>query len=192
MEFPKEFESERFLLRCYRSGDGRMYYEAGQRNRQHLLKFEAMNAILAPNDEEEAEKLVIELAELWDQCKCFFLGIFDKATGEWLGQIYTGVVNREGREFEMGYIVDAGHEGQGIITESMKATLFQLFHRLEAHRVRLECDETNERSLRVAERAGFQREGHLRLNHYWPDGTYTGTYLYGLLQSEYLREEGDL
>jgi RimJ/RimL family protein N-acetyltransferase len=186
MEFPKQFESDRFFLRCYRPADGKMYYDAGQRNREHLLKFEAMNAILTPNDEDEAEKLVLELADLWEQRKCFFLGIFNKESGEWLGQIYIGVESWDGREFEMGYIVDAGHQGHGIITESVRATLHQLFHELGAHRVRLECDETNEASYRVAERAGFQREGHLRQNHYWPDGTYTGTYLYGLRRSEYL------
>jgi RimJ/RimL family protein N-acetyltransferase len=186
MEFPKQFESDRFLLRCYGPGDGKLYYDAGQRNREHLLKFEAMNAILTPSDEAEAEKLVLELADLWEHRKCFFLGIFGKDSGEWLGQIYIGVVSWERREFDLGYIVDAGNQGHGIITESVRATLNQLFHQLEAHRVRLECDETNERSYRVAERAGFQREGHLRQNHHWPDGTCTGTYLYGLLRNEYL------
>jgi RimJ/RimL family protein N-acetyltransferase len=187
IEIAKQIHSERFLLRCYQKGDGKMYYAAGQRNRQHLLQFEAGNAILTPKDEAEAERLGAELADLWEQRKCFFFGIFDKGSGEWMGQIYVGVVDWEAPEFELGYIVDVDHQGQGIITESAGSVLQFLFQHLNAHRVRLECDETNEPSWRVAERVGFVREGHLRQNHRWADGTFTGTFLYGLLRSEYLQ-----
>jgi RimJ/RimL family protein N-acetyltransferase len=56
---------------------------------------------------------------------------------------------------------------------------------LKAHRVRIECDETNVRSYRVAERCGFSREGHFRENKKHPDGTMSGTLFYGLLGSEF-------
>jgi aminoglycoside 6'-N-acetyltransferase len=89
-------------------------------------------------------------------------------------------------EFQIGYFADIDHEGQGFVTEGVKAVLTILFEKMNAHRVRLGCEETNLRSIRVAERCGMTREGYLRENRHNPDGIYTGSYIYGLLQSEHL------
>ena len=68
--------------------------------------------------------------------------------------------------------------------ETDKGALGFVFGLLGAHRVRLECDDTNLRSLRVAERCGFVREGHIRQNHQHADGSVSGTVHFGLLRSE--------
>ena len=185
LDIPTGFETARFLLRCYRPGDGSIYYAAGQRNRQHLQRYETGNVLLSPRSEAQAETLVGELAEAWALRQSFFVGIFDKQSGAWVGQLYIGVVSWDTPEFELGYVVDHDHQGQGVIAESARAALKFAFHHLRAHRVRVQCDDTNRRSQRVAERAGFVREGHLRQDHRHPDGTFTGTYLYGLLESEF-------
>ncbi|HSJ59455.1 MAG TPA: GNAT family protein [Anaerolineae bacterium] len=185
LNVPSSFESERFVLRSYRPGDGAIYYAAGVRNRDHLGRYESMNVILAPKSEADAEELVQELAAEWAARRSFFAGIFDKASGAWVGQLYIGVVNWDTPEFELGYVVDHDHEGQGVISESVNAALAFIFEHLRAHRVSVRCDDTNERSYRVAERAGFVREGHLREDHRQVDGMFTGTYVYGLLASEF-------
>jgi RimJ/RimL family protein N-acetyltransferase len=51
--------------------------------------------------------------------------------------------------------------------------------------VRLECDESNERSWRVAERCGMVREGHWRENKLNEDGSFSGTLHYGILKNEF-------
>ncbi len=56
---------------------------------------------------------------------------------------------------------------------------------LMAQRVCLECDDTNLRSIHVAERCGFVQEGHIRENKRNPDGTISGKLHYGMLKSEY-------
>jgi RimJ/RimL family protein N-acetyltransferase len=113
------------------------------------------------------------------------MGAFDKATREFVAQIYVGVVNWDLPEFAIGYFADKHHEGQGFITEAVQATLGFIFEHLRAHRVRLETDETNTRSRRVAERCGFIQVGQLRQTRRNPDGTFSGDVLYGLLKSEY-------
>ena len=60
-----------------------------------------------------------------------------------------------------------------------------VFHHLKAHRVRMECDDTNEGSLRVAERCGMVKEGHIRENKRNLDGKLSGTLTFGLLAEEY-------
>jgi len=185
LEFPAQFESERLALRCYRPGDGKWYYAMSLRNREHLMRYESENVAANIASEEAAEVLVQELAKEWTKHSCFFIGAFDKKTGEFVAQIYVGAMDWNLPEFQIGYFVDAAHEGRGYVTEALKATLWVIFNQLNAHRVRLECDETNVRSIRVAERCNMTREGYLRENKRNPDGTYSSSLIYGLLKCEY-------
>lgn len=182
---PTQFESQRLILRCYQPGDGPMYYTVGQANLAHLQRYESGNIILTAKNEVEAELLVQELAADWAARKSFFLGAFDKASLTFVAQIYVGVVSWETPEFEIGFFVDQRHEGQGFVTEAVKATLAFIFEHLQARRVSLRCDETNTRSWRVAERCGFTREAHWREDKRNPDGTFSSTFCYGLLRGEY-------
>jgi RimJ/RimL family protein N-acetyltransferase len=185
LEFPKYFESERLYLRCYQPGDGKWYYAMSLKNHDHLMQYESDNVAANIANEEAAEILIRELANEWSKRSCFFIGAFDKKTGEFVAQIYVGPVDWTLPEFQIGYFADVDHEGHGYVTEAVKATLQILFHHLHAHRVRLGCNENNLRSIRVAERCNMTREGYLRENKRNPEGTYSGSLIYGLLSSEY-------
>ncbi len=185
-EFPSHFESQRLFLRSYRAGDGQWYYQMSLRNREHLQRFEADNVAANISSEAAAEDLVRELSEDFVKGRCYFIGAFDKVSGEFVAQVYVGPVNGQLPEFEVGYIADVDHEGRGYVTEAVKATLGVLFNQMGAHRVRLGCDETNLRSIRVAERCQMTREGRLRENRRNPDGTYSSSLIYGLLKTEYI------
>jgi RimJ/RimL family protein N-acetyltransferase len=156
-----------------------------QKNRAHLLRYEAENVVMSIKTAEDAEVVVRELAAEWVARNRFFLGAFEVASGEFAAQIYVGPVNWDLPEFQIGYFADVGHEGKGFVTEAVQATLPWVFESLRAHRVRIECDDTNVRSYRVAERCGFVREGHIRQNKKNPDGSICGTLYYGLLRSEF-------
>ena len=184
-DIPKRIEAERLYLRCYEAGDGPMYYQVSQRNRAHLARYEPENVVMAIGSEQYAESVVRELAADWDAGSCYFLGAFDKVTDEFLAQIYIGPVNWNVPEMEIGFFVDKNHEGKGYVTEAVKASLRFIFDHIGAHRVRLECDDTNVRSYRVAERCGMIREGHIRENKRNPDGTLSGTLHYGILKREF-------
>ncbi len=182
---PERIETERLRLRAYRSGDGRLLYAAGQRNREHLARFEAENLILHFQDETQAESICREMTADWQTNRYFFLGIFEKVGGLWVGQIYVELIRVEVPVFGIGYVLDVDHLGKGYMTEALRAVVRVLFENLNAHRVQADCHEANERSWRVLERCGFQREGHLRENRLNPDGTYHGDYLYGVLRQEF-------
>jgi RimJ/RimL family protein N-acetyltransferase len=184
-EIPRRIEAERIYLRCYQAGDGGWYYAMSQKNRLHLQRYEAENVALSVHSLEEAEVLVRQLEAAWIGRKSFFLGAFEKATDEFVAHVYIGLANLELPEFDIGYFADVDHEGQGFVTESVRATLGFIFKFLKASRVRLECDDTNLRSQRVAERCGFTLEGHVRENRRNPDGNLSGTLYYRLLKSEF-------
>lgn len=183
---PTRIETARLVLRCYQPGDGQWYYPMSQRNRHHLEQFEAGNAVLAIQSEADAEKIIQSFVAAWQAGEAYFLAALMRDTGEFVAQIYIGAVSHSLPEYEVGYFVDVGHEGKGYVTEAVRASLDFIFKYLNAHRVRLECDDTNLRSAHVAEQCGFVLEGHIRENRRWPDGTLSGTLHYGILRSEYL------
>ncbi len=173
-------------MRAYKLGDGPLYYAASVRNREHLSEFESDNVLMQLKNEDHAEVVINNLKAAWVAGDHFFIGIFEKATGEWVGQVYVEPTNRELPEFAIGYVADTKYEGKGYITEAIKAVLAVLFEDLGAHRVKADCNENNMRSWRLLERCGFTREGHLRENKKNADGSFHGDYLYGLLRREYV------
>jgi len=179
---PTHFETERLVLRQYGPGDGAWYYAMSWKNRSHLARYEAENPAMSLQNEKEAESLVRQFAADWAAGAAFFLGAFDRKSGEFVAQVYIGPADRALPEFDIGYFVDRGHEGQGFVTEAITATARLLFENAGAHRLHAECDDTNLRSAHVLERCGFVREGHLRENKRHADGTVTGTLHYGLLR----------
>lgn len=189
LEIPTSIETERLVLRPYQAGDGQWYFLMSQRNKPHLARYETGNPVMTINTVEEAEETIRGFIEAWTERNAFFMGIFRKGTNDFIGQMYIGVVNWDLPEFEIGYFADIEQEGQGYITEAVKAALSLMFRHFRAHRVRLETDDTNVRSIRVAERSGMLKEGHIRQNKIHPDGSLSGTLFYGLMRSEFVFQE---
>lgn len=187
LELPTRIDSERLYLRSYQAGDGPWYYRMSQANRQHLERYEADNPARGLQSEEEAEILVRDFAADWVARRAFFLGAFRQTDQVFVAQIYIGAVTWALPEFQIGYFVDFKYEGQGYVTEAVSAGLGFIFRDLNAHRVRLECDDTNRRSRGVAERCGLIQEGHLRETKRNADGAISGTLYYGLLRQEFTR-----
>lgn len=185
LTLPTQLESTRLLLRCYQAGDGPWYCAMSERNRTHLARYEAGNPALGIRSVEAAEVVVREFASFWVARTAFFFGAFRRDTDEFVAQIYVGPTDWALPQFDLGYFVDVKHEGQGYVTEAAQTALGFAFNHLQAHRVALECDDTNRRSYGVAERCGFVREGHVRENKQNADGTITGTLHYGLLRRDF-------
>ena len=76
-----------------------------------------------------------------------------------------GIDRAEG-EAELGYMVAPAARGRGIGTAILRALTDWAFADLGAQRLRLVVDVENPASLRVAERAGYVREGVLRSVHF--------------------------
>lgn len=185
-EVPTRIETDRLILRSYHAGDGPWYFRMSQRNKPHLSIFESGNAVMTIGSEKEAENVIQDFVDCWRERKAFFMAAFMKDTKEFVAQIYIGVVKWDLPEFEIGYFADVDHEGRGFVTEAVKGALNWIFTCLGAHRVRLECDETNVRSIKVAQLCGFTKEGHIRETKRNANGKYTGDVHYSLLKSEFV------
>jgi ribosomal-protein-serine acetyltransferase len=83
----------------------------------------------------------------------------------------------------LGYWLRTDHVGRGLMTEAVASVVDFAFSHLTLHRIWLHAGVDNLDSIRVAEKAGFRREGRLREAgrglHGWHD-----VYLYGLLEKD--------
>lgn len=70
--------------------------------------------------------------------------------------------NRANLTSEVGYWIDAGYEGRGIVTRATRALTTAAFDRLGLNRVEIRAGTDNARSRAVPERLGYAFEGVLR------------------------------
>jgi RimJ/RimL family protein N-acetyltransferase len=82
------------------------------------------------------------------------------------------------RRFEIGYWCRSSRVGEGFVSEAVEALTRCAFEQLQARRVEVRMDDDNERSWRVAERAGFVLEGVLRSESLTPTGETRDTRVY--------------
>jgi len=71
-------------------------------------------------------------------------------------------IDRDERELELGYLVAPDARGRGVATELLRLLTAWAFEEAGALRITLVIDVENAASQRVAERAGYVREGVMR------------------------------
>jgi [ribosomal protein S5]-alanine N-acetyltransferase len=103
-----------------------------------------------------------------------------------LGQIFLGNF----RNAYLGYSAFAPFDGQGYMTEGLRLVLREAFGQLDLHRVEANIQPDNERSIALAERIGFRREGYspryLKIGGRWRDHV-----RYAMLAEDFLALEAE-
>ena len=82
--------------------------------------------------------------------------------GRYLGGCGINQVNRIHRFANLGYWVRSSATGRGVATEAVRQAAAFAFRETDLERLEIVCAVGNDRSQRVAERAGAVREGVLR------------------------------
>jgi ribosomal-protein-alanine N-acetyltransferase len=90
---------------------------------------------------------------------------------------YTNIVRGPFLACHLGYQVAARHEGEGLMAEALRASNAFVFSTLRLHRIMANYRPENERSGRLLERLGFEREGlakdYLFIDGAWRDHVLT-------------------
>ena len=111
-----------------------------------------------------------------------------EGNGIWLGGALIGGVGLRvdtlPNSGEIGYWIDGGHEGRGVITRVCERFFDFAFDELGLHRMELQAGATNTRSRAVAERLGMTQEGIARDGIRVADG-YLDSVTYGILEDEW-------
>ena len=100
--------------------------------------------------------------------------IFENGQGRLTGGISMGNIRRGvAQTAQIGYWMGEEYAGKGYMGAAIRLLLDHGFGRMRLNRIEAACIPENERSIRVLEKAGFQREGllrsYLRINGAWRD-----------------------
>jgi RimJ/RimL family protein N-acetyltransferase len=115
------------------------------------------------------------------------LVVVDARRDELLGSIGLVDIDWKDRRGSIGYWVTPGARGRGVATNAVRLLAAWGFEELGLGRVEIRSQPKNEASHRVAERAGFTREGVLR-SHALIKGQRRDMVVFSLLPGEMRRE----
>lgn len=163
-EAPLRIDTLRLVIRCPRPADASAYSEAVNGSRESLRRW--MPWAHEPSTVEHYQGVCARMQAAYLERSDFAMGLFlrraDGGEGPLIGGSGLHRIDWTVRRFEIGYWCRTGYTGRGLITEAVKAIAAMAFESLGARRVEIRHDDRNERSRRLAERAGFTFEGVLR------------------------------
>ena len=155
-------ETERLVLRAPRRKDHAAWTKAREASREHLERWEPSwsENEFTPRSFRRRLKWYREGAGS-DTSYSFF--IETRETGALIGGVTLDAIRRgTTQRAVLGYWLVKGETGKGYMTEAVRATLRFAFDELKLHRVEAASIPENVASVRVLERAGFEREGYMR------------------------------
>jgi ribosomal-protein-alanine N-acetyltransferase len=97
---------------------------------------------------------------------------------------YTNIVRGAFQACHLGYQIAARHEGQGLMTEALRAANAYVFAEVRLHRIMANYRPENTRSARVLERLGFRHEGLAR-DYLFIDGDWRDHNLTALVNPDF-------
>lgn len=182
---PTALVGARILLRPLAEADASAVFAATERARHHLapwMHWPSHHRTLG-----ETRAAIRDAHARWQAGEQYSMGIFAHTNGQFLGNIALGYEERRIPSCDLAYWISPDTEGRGYVSEAVRIVVAFAFDHLGARRVAIYCDPRNERSARVAERAGFAYEGHLRQDALTPDGDIRDTLAFSMLPEDFER-----
>ena len=113
--------------------------------------------------------------------------LFDASAGTLYGGVTIGLIRRGvAQSCTLGYWMGEQHAGNGLMHRAVEALKPFVFEVEGLHRIEAACLPSNNRSIRLLEKAGFQREGYLQ-KYLKIAGSWEDHYLYSLLAEDWSR-----
>ena len=181
LDFPDEFETKRLLIRAPRPGDGAVIHPSVLETLEDLRRFPAsMEWAMSEPTQQLSEEYARRGAANWILRTDLPMLLFDRDSGQHVGNCGLHRFNWHTRVFEIGWWCRKSRQGRGLITEAAGAVTDFAFEHLGARRVWCLADEENAPSWRVAERMGYVWEGTMRNVKADPDGTRRSMRIYAM------------
>ena len=180
---PYRIRTERLVVRCWSPEDAAPLHLALTESRDHLLPWLPWAAEEPTSVERKIEMLRLFRGR-FDLGEEFVYGVFDKRERRVLGG--AGLHARVGPSaYEIGYWIRAGETRRGFGTEVAAALTKVAFTVLEVDRVEIRVEPTNDASLAIPKKLGFEREGTLRRRHPSMDGQLKDLVVWSLFAASY-------
>lgn len=164
-------ETERLILRRYNESDTDAFYE--------IIHDEMLQTYISfPNLTMEQElEYIKECMRNVETDKCEKWAIVLKDSNETIGNISVNTVSQKHNYCTVGYVIRHNYWGNGYAAEALNVVSNYL---LESgyYLVECTCNELNEQSKRVLDKAGFKKDGYVANRRLNKNGTYSGVEYY--------------
>lgn len=167
-------------LRRFRDDDADKVQAAVMRNADHLTPF--MQWMVPDYSLDMARDFISRSNKAAEAKELLGFGIY--CTDVLIGSVGFVYFDWKAARTEIGYWIDRGYEGKGIVSKGCKALLDLAFNELELNRVEIRCSSRNVKSVAIPKRLGFKLEGHLRQSEF-RNGEFHDFLIFGLLRSEW-------
>lgn len=178
LSFPIGLQTDRIALRRFRADD--VPWIARACDRPEMGRF--VPILPSPYSEEDAARFVAYTERVWAEGTDAPFAI-ESAEGEPLGAIEISLAPRDPGLASVGYWIRPEGRGSGAATDALRLVSRWAIDAVGIQRLSLITDPANTASQRVAERAGFQREGLLRAWHPTRSGR-RDSVMYSLLRED--------
>ena len=180
---PQALKGERVILRAPRSSD---YLEWAALRRESRAFLEPWEPRWASDELERSgwRQRMRRYREDFAAGTAIAYLIFEKEAGGLVGGITLGNI-RYGvsQSAQIGYWTGERHAGRGYMQDAVRTLVAHAFGTMRLHRIEAACIPGNARSIRVLEKAGFEREGLLR-SYLRINGTWQDHYIYARIAGE--------
>lgn len=181
---PEAIETNRIWLRKYSKGDGIKFFCLMQHNYDRF-KDNFPISVAAADNVENAEFWIQNKINGWLEQSMFSFAIFDKDSGALIGDSIIKNIDWMVPKAEIGYCISGEFEGKGLMQEVIWALNQLSFIKLGMERLYLKIATTNDRSIKLAERCGYLKEGVLKHDYKKTDGDLVDICYYGLIKKHY-------
>ncbi|EPJ48928.1 MAG: acetyltransferase, ribosomal protein N-acetylase [Osedax symbiont Rs1] len=146
-------------------------------NKEHLARWEPSREPVYFTEYEVTLRIKSALLAFKQQ-SAFHWVILNKSDDQVLGVCnFSNLVRGPMQACHLGYAVSAAHQGTGIMHEALTAAILYIFEKLQFHRIMANYMPDNQRSAKLLESLGFEREGYakayLKIAGQWQDHVLT-------------------
>jgi RimJ/RimL family protein N-acetyltransferase len=159
-------ETERLIIRHLRADDLDSFYEICCD--PEVMKYVGDGQ---PLSREQVQRWIQKSQENYAAHGLGCFALENKADGRLIG--YCGLVNPDGREAEIVYVLERRHWRQGLAWEVAKAMLDFGFARRQLRRITATIDPDNLASIRIVEKLGMEYRQSRLDEHGLPEWVYT-------------------
>lgn len=168
-----KIEGEKIYLRTLEASDAEQMLDLQLRNMDFFAKYSSTR-----NEDFYTLKYQLEAINSnkvrQEKDEKYSFGIFLSSTDELIGSISLSEILRGSlQSCFIGYTLDKPHNGKGYMTEAVRLLVDFGFKELKLHRIEAGVMPHNLGSIKVLEKAGFQKEGiarkNVEINGRWED-----------------------
>jgi len=179
----KQLHTERLLLRDIHYNDKQAIFD--YRSDAEANKFQSW----IPESPEEVEQFIGKNVKEFNYPESWYqVLITDKVTMAVIGDIGIHFFGDENLQVELGITLNKNCRGKGYAAEALEGLVGFLFNDLQKHRIMASVDPDNRASVRLMERIGLRKEGHLVKSLFWKN-KWVDDLIYAILREEWIKKQ---